>query len=348
MPADGGSTPKGGHSRRTGSALGGLLSSISLSGILAPLRGAAASGKEMKLGTESKFYYDEKLGMWREEGVDAVPDLSPPPPPPTTLGGNWAGGGAAPPPPPSSGAGAPPPGPAPRAAAGGPKSVRARYVDTFSHGAGVPEPAAPLVPGARTIQGLTPLAPATPLSMPGGAPAFFMPAVGPAEHQQQRQAEDGADRDLEPPPAAPAVEFKPEPAPTNPLFFMPAVAPFGSGMEQALEGSEASAPVEQDGLSRAPTAATPESPPAKSLPSLPGLASLGGEGPRPAYVAARHVGSVPLGAGLYQPPPFVAQHVASGPPVAAHVASHVSSAPAEPSVNGWPEDSENDLKDVEF
>ena len=38
-----------------------------------------------RLGEQSKFYYDEKLKMWREEGVDEIPDLSPPPPPPTSF-----------------------------------------------------------------------------------------------------------------------------------------------------------------------------------------------------------------------------------------------------------------------
>lgn len=47
-------------------------------------------GFQGKLGEASKFYYDEKLKMWREEGVDAIPDLSPPPPPPTSFPANMS------------------------------------------------------------------------------------------------------------------------------------------------------------------------------------------------------------------------------------------------------------------
>lgn len=39
---------------------------------------------QAKLGDTNKFYYDEKLKKWVEEGVDPTPDVAPPPPPPTT------------------------------------------------------------------------------------------------------------------------------------------------------------------------------------------------------------------------------------------------------------------------
>ena len=39
---------------------------------------------QAKLGDANKFYYDEKLKKWVEEGVDPTPDVAPPPPPPTT------------------------------------------------------------------------------------------------------------------------------------------------------------------------------------------------------------------------------------------------------------------------
>lgn len=38
---------------------------------------------QAKLGDANRFYYDEKLKKWVEEGVDPTPDIAPPPPPPT-------------------------------------------------------------------------------------------------------------------------------------------------------------------------------------------------------------------------------------------------------------------------
>ncbi|KAK9817295.1 hypothetical protein WJX72_012309 [[Myrmecia] bisecta] len=48
---------------------------------------AEGSGRktQAKLGQENKFYYDAKLKMWREEGVDTIPETRPPPPPPTNF-----------------------------------------------------------------------------------------------------------------------------------------------------------------------------------------------------------------------------------------------------------------------
>ena len=39
---------------------------------------------QAKLGDANKFYYDENLKKWVEEGVEPTPELAPPPPPPTT------------------------------------------------------------------------------------------------------------------------------------------------------------------------------------------------------------------------------------------------------------------------
>lgn len=39
---------------------------------------------QAKLGEANKFYYDEKLKKWVEEGVEAAPEAALPPPPPTT------------------------------------------------------------------------------------------------------------------------------------------------------------------------------------------------------------------------------------------------------------------------
>lgn len=39
---------------------------------------------QAKLGEANKFYYDENLKKWVEEGVEPTPELAPPPPPPTT------------------------------------------------------------------------------------------------------------------------------------------------------------------------------------------------------------------------------------------------------------------------
>uniref|UniRef100_A0A7I4DLP5 Protein transport protein sec16 n=1 Tax=Physcomitrium patens TaxID=3218 RepID=A0A7I4DLP5_PHYPA len=135
--------------------------------------------REAKLGDANKFYYDEKLKKWVEEGVDPTPDVAPLPPPPTTS--SFMGSAPpqeethAPPQAVTSKPGTPPLAPTSgnhysnRRQAGG---VRSRYVDTFNKG-GSTTPAKsvmgslmpPLMPGAGMMS--------TPANMfvPGPAPS---------------------------------------------------------------------------------------------------------------------------------------------------------------------------------
>lgn len=158
--------------RSVGSASGsGMVRSLS-SFFTGALRGKKAT--EAKLGEQNKFYYDEKLKMWVEEGVKPPPPMEAAPPPPTAM-------------PPA--VGAPQPGGmafSARALGGG---VRARYVDTFNASPAPGSPGAadaaqpPLPPGADVL-GLPP----RPKAAQGAPrPQFFVPAAVP----QQQEAPPG-------------------------------------------------------------------------------------------------------------------------------------------------------------
>ncbi|KAM7277041.1 hypothetical protein ACFE04_018907 [Oxalis oulophora] len=136
--------------------------------------------KQAKLGDTNKFYYDEKLKRWVEEGVEPPGEEAALPPPPTTAGfqsgspdhngkdgpkndgfpqnlesptSSERGSGMPPMPPSSNQFSA-------RGRAGG---VRSRYVDTFNKGSATPP---------SLFQ-----SPATsPAAKPGGAPKLFIPA----------------------------------------------------------------------------------------------------------------------------------------------------------------------------
>ncbi|KAK1376373.1 Protein transport protein sec16 [Heracleum sosnowskyi] len=112
--------------------------------------------KQAKLGEANKFYYDEKLKRWVEEGVDPPPEEAVLPPPPTTSAfpigtpdhnmnsavrneGALRNGGPNYQSPTSLGhnAGTPPvPPTSNQFSARGPVGVRSRYVDTFNKGVG--------------------------------------------------------------------------------------------------------------------------------------------------------------------------------------------------------------------
>ncbi|KAL3685238.1 hypothetical protein R1sor_003260 [Riccia sorocarpa] len=105
--------------------------------------------KEAKLGEKNKFYYDEKLKKWVEEGVDPVEEAPLPPPPTAAKFSNkveeptpeiQAGLGDGPGPRPLSGT--PPVPPSNQFSARTKQGVRSRYVDTFNKGgtAALPKP----------------------------------------------------------------------------------------------------------------------------------------------------------------------------------------------------------------
>lgn len=68
----------------------------SLSSKALGLFGSSRSKPEEMIGEENKFYFDEHLGIWREQGKDVPQEEEPPPPPPTSFstptpvqGQNW-------------------------------------------------------------------------------------------------------------------------------------------------------------------------------------------------------------------------------------------------------------------
>lgn len=68
----------------------------SLSSKALGLFGSSRTKHEEVIGEENKFYFDEKLGIWREQGKDVPQEEEPPPPPPTSTsmatpgqGQNW-------------------------------------------------------------------------------------------------------------------------------------------------------------------------------------------------------------------------------------------------------------------
>ncbi|KAJ9556248.1 hypothetical protein OSB04_010862, partial [Centaurea solstitialis] len=148
--------------------------------------------KQAKLGETNKFYYDEKLKRWVEEGTDPPAEEAALPPPPTmatfqngtsdynlksALRTESVSSGSSdfgsPTPPPSINSGIPPiPAASNQFSARGRMGVRARYVDTFNQGGGNPTNLfqSPSVP---TIQ---------PKTSPN--PKFFVPTAAPTAEQQ--------------------------------------------------------------------------------------------------------------------------------------------------------------------
>jgi len=57
----------------------------SLSSKALGLFGSSRSKPEEMIGEENKFYFDEHLGIWREQGKDVPQEEEPPPPPPTSF-----------------------------------------------------------------------------------------------------------------------------------------------------------------------------------------------------------------------------------------------------------------------
>ncbi|CAM6093265.1 unnamed protein product [Calypogeia fissa] len=173
-------TTRSGYLGRFGSVFskaGGIVSLVS-----------KTNKKEAKLGDTNKFYYDEKLKRWVEEGVEASPEETALPPPPTsanfvskvenTLSPDaqfGVGLGGAPPsaaPPSASKSthlGTPPVPPSNQfSARARQQGVRSRYVDTFNKGGNSTTPPKPAVSAF------------TPAARFGGAPLqpmnFFVPA----------------------------------------------------------------------------------------------------------------------------------------------------------------------------
>jgi hypothetical protein len=165
-----------------GSGGGGLVRSLS------SMFGSTFKRKnEAKLGESNKFYFDEQLKMWVEEG-------KPPPPPPEPLA-----------PPPTSAAlpasrlpGAPPPMVAAPMASTAGGAMRSRYVDTFN-AAGAPPPTTSAL---ADVLGLPPRPkPAAGLQRP----AFFVPgpvAVAPEASDLSGYADPGPPQPPQPAAAA--------------------------------------------------------------------------------------------------------------------------------------------------
>ncbi|KAL1548995.1 protein transport protein SEC16B isoform X2 [Salvia divinorum] len=145
-------------------------------------------GRQAKLGETNKFYYDEKLKRWVEEGVEPpAPEAALPPPPKASVFQNGASemsflqsepphnngnlefvspstmdnSSRMPPLPPTAN----------QYSARGRMGVRSRYVDTFNRG------------GGNTVSGLQ--SPSVPSARPAGGvnPKFFVPA--PVSHGEQ-------------------------------------------------------------------------------------------------------------------------------------------------------------------
>ncbi|GAB2300862.1 hypothetical protein Dimus_034897 [Dionaea muscipula] len=155
---------------------------------------------EAKLGDKNKFYYDEKLKTWVEEGAETPAEAAAPPPPPTTASfpispadniskNAFADGGPATDSSPDfrsstsseSSAGLPSIPPSlNQFSARGRLGVRARYVDTFNKGGGSP---------ANLFQ-----TPSAPSIKPGNATGakFFIPTAAAASNEQPSDAFTGS------------------------------------------------------------------------------------------------------------------------------------------------------------
>ncbi|KAK9075737.1 hypothetical protein SSX86_004066 [Deinandra increscens subsp. villosa] len=186
-PADSQRKSSGSTSRFGRFAFGAGILQKTVSMVLKPIQ-----DKQAKLGDTNKFYYDEKLKRWVEEGVDSPAEEAALPPPPTmatfqngspdyslkaALRNESMSSGSsefASPPPASHTSGIPLiPATTNQFSARGRTGVRARYVDTFNQGGGNPtnlfQP-----PSVPTIK---------PKTSPGLNPNFFVPAATPAPEQ---------------------------------------------------------------------------------------------------------------------------------------------------------------------
>ncbi|KAK4786778.1 hypothetical protein SAY86_010611 [Trapa natans] len=149
------------------------------------------SDRQAKLGEKNKFYYNEKLKRWVEEGAEPPKEEAALPPPPTTASfpngasdynlksalkteGSISNGSSTPLPEQTQGIPPMPPS-SNQFSARGRMGIRSRYVDTFNKGGGSP---------ANLFQ-----SPSVPVVKPtgnAGAPKFFIPAaVAPSSEQQQ-------------------------------------------------------------------------------------------------------------------------------------------------------------------
>ncbi|PUZ75439.1 hypothetical protein GQ55_1G169500 [Panicum hallii var. hallii] len=153
------------------------------------------SHRQAKLGEQNKFYYDEKLKRWVEEGADIPAEEPPLPPPPSKVpfqssvpdpnsNAPPTGGGYSPnPPEPSSGMPPMPP-TQNQFSARGRIGVRSRYVDTFKKGGGGGG-------GANAFGAATSYSkPAAQSMNPMSGVKFFVPT--PATVASEQKAEPGA------------------------------------------------------------------------------------------------------------------------------------------------------------
>ncbi|CAD6338060.1 unnamed protein product [Miscanthus lutarioriparius] len=169
------------------------------------------SHRQAKLGEQNKFYYDEKLKRWVEEGAEIPAEEPPLPPPPSKVpfqssvpdansnAPPTGGGYSSNPPEPSSGM--PPMLPTQNQfSARGRMGVRSRYVDTFNKGGGGG--------GANAFGAATSYSkPAAPSINPMSGAKFFVPT--PATVASEQMAEPGAHSETtrrDEPSSSPAME----------------------------------------------------------------------------------------------------------------------------------------------
>ncbi|CAA7410815.1 unnamed protein product [Spirodela intermedia] len=185
-------SPTDGQNKGHGASRLGLFGSQ----FLQKTMGWMSKSRQAKLGESNKFYYDEKLKRWVEEGAEPLAEPAPPPAPPTAAafqnhappayGSTHALSTENLPPngmldtkapsPPDYGSGVPPMPPSQNQfSARGRMGVRSRYVDTFNKGGGAP---------ARSFQ-----SPSLPSAKPAGGAKFFIPtpvaAADPADAPSQ-------------------------------------------------------------------------------------------------------------------------------------------------------------------
>ncbi|XP_021304255.1 protein transport protein SEC16A homolog isoform X2 [Sorghum bicolor] len=167
------------------------------------------SHRQAKLGEQNKFYYDEKLKRWVEEGAEIPAEEPPLPPPPSKVpfqssvpypnsnAPPTGGGYSSNPPEPSSGMPPMPP-TQNQFSARGRIGVRSRYVDTFNKGGG----------GVNAFGAATSYSkPAAPSINPMSGAKFFVPT--PATVASELMAEPGAHSETtrqDEPSSSPAME----------------------------------------------------------------------------------------------------------------------------------------------
>ncbi|KAK4748537.1 hypothetical protein SAY87_015123 [Trapa incisa] len=161
------------------------------------------SDRQAKLGETNKFYYDEKLKRWVEEGAEPPAEEAALPPPPTSASfqngtdynlksalkneGFVPSGSPtdfrSPSTPSEQNSGIPPlPPSSNQFSSRGRMGIRARYVDTFNKGGGTP---------ANLFQ--SPSVPAAKSATASSAPKFFIPAPVAAASTEQQQMESIAE-----------------------------------------------------------------------------------------------------------------------------------------------------------